>query len=255
MVKFSAIIITYNEERNIRRCLESLRGIADEIIVVDSYSQDKTREICESMGAKVVQHAFNGYADQKNRGIAMATHPYILSLDADEELSAELKASILRVKKDWTHDGYEMNRMTSYCGRWIRHGAWYPDRKLRLFDKRLGKWTGGKIHEKVSMDAAATIGRLKGDILHYSFYTVEEHVQTMNEYSTIKARVKYDKGIRPGLFRFCVHPVVRFLRDFLIKGGFRDGFYGYVIARNNAFNVYLTYVKVRELIRKERREE
>ena len=139
MIQLSVVIITYNEERNIARCLDSIKEIADEIIVVDSYSIDKTVEICKSYSAKVFQHKFEGHIQQKNYALEKTSFYFALSLDADEVLSDELRKSIASVKSDWKYDGYEMNRLTNYCGAWIRHGGWYPDRKIRLFDKRKGK--------------------------------------------------------------------------------------------------------------------
>ncbi len=147
-VRISAVIITFNEERNIGRCLESLVGVADEIVVVDSYSTDRTEEICKSFDAKFIRHRFFGHIEQKNWAILQASSPYILSLDADETLSDELRKSILQVKKDWTHDGYNFNRLTNYCGKWIRHTSWYPARKLRLWDSRKGHWGGYNPHDR-----------------------------------------------------------------------------------------------------------
>ena len=135
-VQISAVVITFNEERNIKRCLKSLVGVADEIVVVDSYSTDRTEEICRSFNARFIKHRFEGHIQQKNWAILQASSPYILSLDADEALSDNLRTSILRAKENWTHDGYYFNRLTNYCGKWIRHTSWYPSRKLRLWDAR-----------------------------------------------------------------------------------------------------------------------
>ena len=152
MLKLSVVIITLNEEKNIERCLQSVKDIADEIIVVDSYSDDRTEEICSEFGVKFIQQKFKGYVDQKNDGNALASHDYILSLDADEALSEELAASISQVKENWQFDAYAMNRLTSYCGKWIRHSGWYPDRKSRLFDRRKARWTGHLVHERVEVE-------------------------------------------------------------------------------------------------------
>ena len=138
-VQISAVIITFNEEKNIERCLQSLQGIVDEIVVVDSFSKDQTKSICEKYNVKFVEHAFEGHIEQKNYAITQASYPYVLSLDADEALDETLKSSILKVKKNWTHDGYSMNRLTNYCGSWIKHCGWYQDTKLRLWDARKGE--------------------------------------------------------------------------------------------------------------------
>jgi len=143
-VKISAVIITFNEEKNIGRCLDSLQKVADEIVVVDSCSNDKTCEICEKYGVRFIQNRFKGHIEQKNFAMQQAEYDWVLSLDADEVLSLELTDSILKVKKDWVIDGYAFNRLTNYCGTWIRHCGWYPDTKLRLWDKRRGRWGGVK---------------------------------------------------------------------------------------------------------------
>ena len=141
MIQLSAVIITFNEERNIGRCIDSLQGIADDIVVVDSFSSDKTKEICLSKNVRFVEHAFDGHIEQKNWAITQAKHPHILSLDADEALDEVLKKSILEVKQNFTQDAYQMNRITNYCGQWIKHCGWYPDTKLRLWDSSKGYWT------------------------------------------------------------------------------------------------------------------
>lgn len=142
MPKISVVIITYNEERNIGKCLESIKEIADEVVVVDSYSTDRTEEIVKSMGGKFIQHPFEGHIEQKNWAITQAKYPHILSLDADEIPSDRLTESILNIKENWSHDAYYFNRLTNYCGKWIKHTSWYPARKLRLWDSRKGEWGG-----------------------------------------------------------------------------------------------------------------
>ena len=168
-VRLSAVIITYNEERNIQRCLESLNGVVDEIVVVDSYSTDRTEEICASFDTRFIRHRFIGHIEQKNWAILQASSPYVLSLDADEALSDELRASILRVKENWTHDGYNFNRLTNYCGKWIRNTSWYPSKKLRLWDARKGSWGGFNPHDRYYLNRGASRHFLKGDIHHYSY--------------------------------------------------------------------------------------
>src|SRR6185312_8761206 len=175
MPKISVVIITKNEEKNIGRCIDSVKDIADDIIVIDSFSTDKTEEICKSKGARFVQHAFEGHIEQKNYATSLTEYPHVLSLDADEALDDTLKKSIAEVKENWKYDGYEMNRLTNYCGTWIKHCGWYPDRKLRLFDKTKGKWGGINPHDKFELQPNSTISRLRGDILHYSYYTIDDH--------------------------------------------------------------------------------
>ena len=167
-VNLSAVIITYNEEENIERCISSLKGIAEEIIVVYSFSSDKTVEIAKSNGAIVFQNKFKGYSHQKKFGIYKCSSNYVLSLDADECLSENLQLSINDVKKNYCSDAYEMNRKNNYQGQWINYCGWYPDKKIRLFDKNKASWNDNYVHEKVVLKDGATTGFLKGDILHYS---------------------------------------------------------------------------------------
>ena len=246
-VQLSAVVITYNEERNIERCLKSLLGVADELVVVDSYSTDRTEEICRRYKARFIKHRFEGHIQQKNWAILQASSPYILSLDADEVLSDELKASILRVKEDWTHDGYYFNRLTNYCGKWIRHTTWYPSRKMRLWDARKGRWGGFNPHDKFRLMPGASRQFLKGDLLHYSYYSVTDHLTQINSFSSILARSYYDRGRRVNLFSLLFRPLWRFINDFLLRAGFLDGHFGFVISVNSAHEVFLKYVKLRRI--------
>ena len=252
-VQLSVIIITYNEERNIGRCLDSLKGVADEIVVVDSYSTDRTEEICLRHGARFIKHRFLGHIEQKNWAILQASSHYILSLDADEALSDELRASILTVKNDWTHDGYYFNRLTNYCGKWIRHTSWYPSRKLRMWDARKGRWGGFNPHDKFFLHKGSSRQFLKGDILHYSYYTVSEHLTQMNNFSTILARSYFERGRRVYFFSVVLHPLWRFIKDLILKRGFLDGYYGFIVSVNSAHEVFLKYVKLNNIYRDERR--
>ncbi len=247
MTQLSVVIITYNEEKNIERCLDSVKDIADDIIVVDSFSTDKTQQICLSKGVRFIKHKFEGYIEQKNFANAQAKYQHILSLDADEAISDELKKSILGVKNNWLYDGYIMNRFTNYCGKWIKHCGWYPDKKLRLFDKTKGKWTGLKIHEKVELTPKATTFFLKGDILHYSYYTIASHIAQINKFSDIAALSRFEKGKKTNLFKIFFSPVCKFIITYFIRLGFLDGFYGFVISVNSAHSTFLKLVKLRNL--------
>lgn len=243
MIKLSVVIITYNEERNIGRCLKSVQDVADEIVVVDSLSTDKTVEICEAFGARVVSHPFEGHIRQKNFAITQASFPHQLSLDADEALTEALRADILRVKDNWEFDGYRMNRLANYCGKWIRHSGWYPDTKLRLYDSRKGSWRGMDPHDKFGMEAGARIGHLRGDLLHYTYYTIEEHVQQSDKFSTIAANALIKRG-RPILgIQIFINPIAKFIRNYFLKLGFLDGFYGFIICQGAAHETFLKYVK------------
>lgn len=194
MPKLSVVIITLNEEKNIGRCMDSVKSIADEIVVVDSFSTDRTEEIVKSFGARFIQHHFLDYMDQHQFADQSATYDHILTLDADEELSEELISSIHIAKKYWKCDAYFLNRMTNYCGRWIKHSGWYPDKKLRLYDRKKGKWIGRKVHERFTLIEGATTGHLKGDLKHYSFYTIEDHILQANKFSTLSAEALVERG-------------------------------------------------------------
>jgi len=247
-IPISAVIITFNEERNIERCLRSLQGIADEIVVLDSFSTDRTEEICRTFGVRFFQHAFDGHIEQKNRAITFASHPYILSLDADEALSEPLRESILKVKNNWFADGYYMNRLTNYCGQWIHHCGWYPDRKLRLWDSRKGKWGGVNPHDRFELAAGdKNTLRLDGDLLHYSYYTRRDHFRQVEYFTAIMAEAMFRNGRKSNLLLLIFAPVVKFLRDYIIKLGFLDGYAGFTISRISAYATFLKYKKLKRL--------
>ncbi len=254
MIKLSVVIITYNEEKNISRCLDSVSELADDIVVVDSYSTDKTEKICKSKNVRFFKHPFEGYFESKNYANTKALHPYILSLDADEALSDELKKSIAAVKKSWNFDGYSMNRLANYCGKWIRHGGWYPDKKLRLFDRRKGKWNGLLVHETYQLDDQADIGFLKGDLLHYTYYSIDEHINQADHFSTLSAKEYYSQGKKASRLKVLFSPVVKFFRDYFFRLGFLDGYFGFVIAKINAHTTFLKYSKLRLLCQENKKQ-
>lgn len=247
MTPISAVIITFNEERNIARCLDSLKGVVDEIVVLDSCSSDRTETICREKGAKFFQHQFDGHIEQKNRAITYASYSYVLSLDADEALDEKLKTSIRNVKNDLKFDGYTMNRLTNYCGHWVRHCGWYPDTKLRLWNSKKGKWTGVNPHDRYELAAGASISHLKGDILHYSYYTREDHYKQVEYFTDIAAKAYKKEGRRAGWIKMYLSAVVKFIRDYFIKLGFLDGGAGFSISRISAYAAFLKYKKLRKL--------
>ncbi len=252
MVQISAVIITFNEEKNIARCLESLKNSVDEIVVVDSFSKDKTEEICLSYGVKFVSHVFEGHIEQKNWAITQAANPYILSLDADEALDDTLKKSISKIKENWTHDAYSMNRLTNYCGKWIHHCGWYPDKKLRLWDSRKGQWGGDNPHDKYELfEPNSVIQQLDGDILHYSYYTREDHYKQVTYFTDILSKAQFKKGKKAPIIILIFSPIVKFIRDYFFKLGFLDGMAGFTICRISAYATYTKYKKIRQHIRKD----
>ncbi len=243
-MRLSVVIITFNEEKNIGRCIDSVKNVADEIIVVDSVSTDRTAEIASSKGAIVKLQPFLGYVEQKNFALEAAANDYVLSLDADEALDATLEASILTEKKNFSLKGYSMNRCTNYCGHFIRHGAWYPDRKLRLIDKNFAYWGGDNPHDRLIMKDESPIKHLKGDILHYSYNSIEEHALQNNKFSTISAETYFKRGKRTSVLKMILHPSWAFFLGYILRGGFRDGFYGLVVAVHVAHLSFLKHAKL-----------
>jgi glycosyltransferase involved in cell wall biosynthesis len=237
----SATIVTLNEDRNIARAIESLRCV-DEIVVVDSGSTDLTREIAMRFGARVIEEPWRGYAAQKNLAAKCATHDWILSIDADESVTEELEAEILTLKKDGAQcDAYSFPRLARYLGRWIRHSGWYPDRKVRLYDRRKAQWVGEYVHESVLV--VGTIGELRGDLLHFTCSSLSEHVRTLDRYTTLAARelVALHKPITPR--RLMVDPAWTFFRTWVLQRGFLDGRQGLAIAWMAALYTFLKYAK------------
>lgn len=246
MIKLSVVIITYNEQKNIERCLLSVKDVADEIVVLDSFSTDGTQSICEKHGVKFFQHKFDGHIQQKNRAITYALNPHILSLDADEALDEVLIKSIKEIKQNFSKDGYYMNRLTNYCGHWVKHCGWYPDTKLRLWDSRKGEWAGINPHDKYELfDGDKNTGFLKGDILHYSYYSVEDHYKQVEYFTNIASKAYYENGKKAPFFKLLVNPVAKFVDHYLLKLGFLDGKAGYLISKISAYATYLKYKKLR----------
>lgn len=247
MPPVSVIILTYNEEKNIGRCLDSVKDIADDIVVVDSFSTDRTREIVLEKGARFVEHVFEGYIEQKNWAITQAKYPHVLSLDADEALSDTLRESIRVVKNNWEHTGYYFNRLTNYCGKWIHHCGWYPDQKLRLWDSRKGHWGGTNPHDKYILDEGCTQGHLQGDLFHYTFYTIAQHIGQINKFTDISSQAAFKKGKRISILGMILKSKWKFFRDYFLKLGILDGYHGYVICKLGAHSKFVKFIKLYEL--------
>ena len=254
MEKLSATVITCNEEENIGACIESLWLVADEIIVLDCYSTDRTIEIAREKGAIVKQGVFSGYIEQKNKAVALTHYNYVLSLDADEVLSKELAASILEEKKYFKRCGYFMNRYNNYCGQFIKHGLWYPNQKLRLFDKRTGCWGGMNPHDKVMIRGNNVTGFLKGDIIHYAYNSIGDHVKRNDEISTIAAVSLFESGRNVHWSKILLSPAWSFFHGYILRLGFLDGYYGLIIATQTASQSYLKYKKLRRLQKQHQKE-
>lgn len=247
MPKISAVIITFNEEMFIDKCLTSLEGIADEIVVVDSFSTDSTEEICRKHNVRFIKHAFEGFRDQKNYAMQLASYKNILSLDADEALSDELRESIKAIKDKWEYDGYQFNRRSNYCGEWIHHSEWYPDRQLRLFYADHGKWGELNLHEKFMMSNGATIGRLQGDLLHWPFSSLQDHKEKMKKYSIIGAEEFHKSGRTANFFTPYIHFMWGFFRSYIFNRGILDGRNGFIICSLYAKSTFEKYKRLRFL--------
>jgi glycosyltransferase involved in cell wall biosynthesis len=244
-MKITATIITFNEERNIARVIESLR-CCDEILVLDSGSNDRTPEIATKLGARVEEASWHGYAAQKNIATELASHDWILALDADESLSEALEAEIWQIKKAGpAYDGYTVPRLAQYLGRWILHSGWYPDRKVRLFDRRRAKWVGEFVHESVVVKGR--VGHLQSNLLHFTCNSLSEHLKTMDAYTTLAAQEIASRGRTPGLAELLLDPPWTFLRTYLLKRGFLDGAEGLAIAYMAAFYNFVKYSKARHM--------
>lgn len=249
MQPLSVVIITYNEEKNIKRCIESVNKVADEIIVVDSFSDDNTVKIALAMGAIVKQSKFDGYIIQKNKAIGLATNDYVLLLDADESLSDELASAVLQEKKSFTFKAYAMKRCNIFSGTPIRHGLWYPDKKLRLFDKRYGSCGGLNPHDRIIMKGDVKVKLLKGDLMHATFNSIKEYQYRNDQVSTTIAQSIYDAGIKKSPLKIIVSPLWTFINGYFLKMGFLEGYKGFIIALLTAQQSYLKYQKLRQLQR------
>lgn len=250
-MKISACIIALNEERNLPRCLKSVAPLVDEILLIDSNSTDATPEIAKQFGARVVQQEWLGYVGQKNFALDQATHSWVLSIDADEEISPELAASIARVKADPAADlpgapnGYQFSRLVFYRNKWIRHGDWYPDRLVRLFRRTEARFTGGRVHEKLELRGEHPI--LAGHLHHFTYEDAHDRAQRCAKYAALWAQSAHEQHRRAYPWSGPLHALARFGKGFILKRGFLDGAVGWDIAAGNAREVWLKYDLLRKL--------
>ena len=242
-MKIPATILTYNEEQTLPRAIESLR-CCDEILVVDSGSSDRTVEIAEKFGARVVEANWRGYAGQKNYASDQATYDWVLSIDADEALSEDLEGEIWQLKKKGPdRDAYTVPRLAQYLGKWILYSGWYPDRKIRLFDRRKARWVGEYVHESVVSEGL--VGALNGNLLHYTCGSLSEHLKTMDRYTTLAAEEVVARKKHVGYRHLLVDPPWTFFKTYVMQRGFLDGVEGLTIAYMAAFYTFLKYAKAR----------
>ena len=253
------MIITLNEQAGIARAIESA-SFCDDVVVLDTGSTDETCQIARSLGARVFLEEWRGFEAQKKRATELAKNVWVLSLDGDEAVGATLREELTQLLARWANgqdqshfkvDGYRFPRLTYNLGRWIRHGGWYPDLQLRLFNRTRAKWVGGTLHEHVS---AKKVERLQGTLLHYPFIDHAEQVATNNRYSGLGAEALLAKGIKFRKSRLFFKPVSKFLETYVIKRGFLDGLPGFIIAVGAAYSIFLRHVKLWELEKHGRRE-
>jgi glycosyltransferase involved in cell wall biosynthesis len=245
MEPISATVITLNEETNVQGALESLRW-ADEIIVLDSGSRDATLEIARRYTSRLLHREWTGYVDQKNHAAEQARHDWILSIDADERLSPELIAEIQSLRKTgFPFHGYRIPRVAFFLNRWIRHGDWYPDLQLRLYDRRCGRWQGGRVHESVRVQGEP--GVMRGEIQHYTYRSLAAYLRRLELYSALAARDYRDRGRRAGILSLVGNPAVAFLKAYLLRRGFLDGTPGLMVALMGAVSVFFKYATLYEL--------
>ncbi len=246
-MKLSAAIITFNEERNIERCILSLQNVVDEILVVDSFSKDNTEAICKKYNVRFIQNKFEGHIQQKNYALEKSTGDWVLSLDADEALDSTLREAILELKSNPIDNGYSMNRLTNYCGQWVRHCGWYPDTKVRLVKRGFAKWGGINPHDKLELLNNEKHGHLRGDILHYSYYTQAEHLKQIDYFGDIAAKELNARGRISNWPLVVIKTLAQFAKSYLIKAGFLDGRLGFTVSRLTAYGTYLKYLKLMRL--------
>jgi len=246
-ITISVVIITFNEAKNIERTLQSIQSIADEIVVIDSYSTDATKVICERYKVRFFERKFIGYADQKNWGNAQASSDFIFSLDADEVPSKELLKAILLIKNKPQSNVYRFNRLTNFCGTWVRFAGWYPDKKIRIWRKGSADWFGKEVHEIVQVKSGEKVQHLKGDLLHYSFDSIADYLSRQNKYAKLSVAEKRKHGKQfkflPSLMKF----FYKFFLLYILKLGFVHGYHGVVICINGAAKYLINYAKFLEL--------
>ena len=245
--KLSAVIITFNEERNIQRCIESLLPVVDEIIVVDSFSTDRTEEICKLYSIKFFQNVFEGHIEQKNIALLKANHDWILSIDADEALSETLQKAIKKSLEAPQFDAFAMNRLTNYCGKWVKYCGWYPDTKVRLVKKNKAHWTGTNPHDKLELKEKSQVCSLQGDLLHYSYYTKEDHFKQIEYFGNISAKELFLKGKNISVFLLYLKVITQFFKSYFVKMGFLDGKTGWLISSRSAYATLRKYQILRKM--------
>ena len=248
----SAVIITKNEAHIIGTTLNTLKGVVDEVIIVDSGSTDETISICKSFGATVIETKWDGYGANKNKGIDAATNDWILNIDADEALDETLRRSIQQTNLRDENTVYEFNFKNFFCGKWIRFGEWAGDKHIRLFNRKKIRWNSAAVHESLTTDSDTVAVQLKGNILHYTTNDLDEYISKTTMYAKLNAEKYFAKGKKAGFFKLRMAPGFTFLQHYILRLGFLDGWEGYLIARTTGWYTFLKYSFLKELYKKQK---
>lgn len=246
VIPVTAVIITKNEAENIGRCIQSLNGLVEEVLVIDSQSKDETVRIARQLGARVIVTEWQGYAQTKNFGNTHSSNDWILSIDADEVLSDELIASIRAIPLQ-PNTVYAMNRLNNFCGDWIYHSGWYPDWKVRIFNRQTTYWIGDFVHEKLKFSEKVVMQKLSGQLLHYTYTNLEDHWQRIERYSTLSAKALFAEKKKPSWLQQKGGPIFRFFKTYILQRGFLDGKNGWIISTRAAQMVRMKYEKLNKL--------
>lgn len=246
MDKLSVVIITLNEEKNLRRCLTSIRSLSDDILVIDSGSTDSTEAICKEFGVQFIQQSWLGYGAQKNLAVQLVKHPYIFSIDADEAPDQRLLTSVQQELQNGLKGVYSVQRLTNYCGTFVRYGGWNPDIKPRIFPKDTCRWSLSLVHETLEIPEGMSLRQLSGYLEHYSYYTLDEHLKQSEKFAKLGADEANRRGKKSGWLKPYLSAAFRFIRDYVFRAGFLDGKAGFTIARISARAAYLKYVYLRK---------
>ena len=249
--RISTTIITYNEQDNIRDCIGSVQSFSDEILVVDSLSIDKTISIAHKLGCRIISQKFLGHVKQKDFAVRKAKYDMVFCIDADERATPELRKKIIALKQSgFQHDGYSINRRNWYLFDWLKIGGWYPDKKIRFFNRTRGHWAGENPHDRVILKKGSKISDLKADLLHYTYKTLSEHAIQIDRFSASAAQVKFIKGRKVGFFRLLLTPFLSFFKMYIGRGGFTAGTRGLVVSIMSGYSDFLKYAKLWELNRR-----
>lgn len=253
MHHLSAVIITYNEEKNITRCIKALKEVADEILIIDNFSTDQTVQISHNLGARIIQKTWSGFGPQKQYGVEQALYNNIIALDADEVLDQTAITNILSLKEYGFEAVYEICLHHYYFGKFLKYGQERPNYKKRIFNREKVSWNSNKVHESLIIPAGYPVLKIKGRINHYSYNSIQQYISKSNLYTTIAAEQMFQNGRHNYSFKIIVSPSFTFFKSYIIKMGILDGAHGFIIAMLNGYSNFLKYIKLWELIRNNKR--